>query len=313
MSNSVFRFISMLLILSSCSWATIGQPARKKNIRQELQKLTDLLTEAERKDDLQSFLKFYEQNAISMPEYQPVLNGVKEIEVFYGEIFARQRIKSIKRTIEETIDLGKTIIEIGTFKKEYSNSVANDSILTHKGKYWNVWAVQPDGNLKLKGEAFGFFHPVENPRTLIVPVSKLQVNDSEVYRNQKVPFELKAYNALMEKGVKTRNGILRAEFFTNDARFMPFADSTRTGIDKLKPYLIAYSSRGEVTIDSISIYTYHHEDFDDYVLEYAKFRVKWIMPQFAGRTEGKSIRVWKRQEDKSLRLYREIGLHNHIE
>jgi hypothetical protein len=116
----------------------------------------------------------------------------------------------------------------------------------------------------------------------------------------------------MEKGVRIRDGVLRSEFFTEDARFMPFADSTKTGIEQLKPYLIAYSTRGNVTIDSIACYTYHHEDFNDFILEYAMFKVKWRVPDVSGMTEGKGIRIWKRQKDKSLKLYREIGTHDHL-
>ncbi len=100
-------------------------------------------------------------------------------------------------------------------------------------------------------------------------------------------------------------------FFTNDASFMPFANSTVTGIDNLKPYLVAYNS-GEVTIDSISVYTYHYENFDDYLLEYPKFRVKFTTPQTSGSMQGKGIRIWKRQADKSLKIHREIGLHDHL-
>lgn len=117
----------------------------------------------------------------------------------------------------------------------------------------------------------------------------------------------------MEKGVRNRDGILRSEFITHDAKFMPFAEPTVTGIDEIKPYLIAYSSRGEVTIDSISVYTYHYEYLNDYLLEYPKYKVKWSAPPSSGRTVGKGIRIWKRQEDKSLKIYREISTHNHIE
>lgn len=118
----------------------------------------------------------------------------------------------------------------------------------------------------------------------------------------------------MEKYVRIGDGALRSEFFTNDGKFMPFAHSTVTGMDELKPYLIAYDTHREgFTIDSISVHTYHYEYFDDYVLEYPKFKVKWSTPQFSGRTEGKGVRIWKRQEHKSLRIYREIGTHNHIE
>ena len=117
----------------------------------------------------------------------------------------------------------------------------------------------------------------------------------------------------MEKGVRKRDGNLRSEFFMKDGSIYPFADTTVTGMDQIKPYLIAYSSRGTVTIDSIMCYTYDFETLGEYILEYDMFKVKWSVPNFSGRTEGKGIRIWKRQQDKSLRLYREIGTHNHLE
>ena len=246
-----------------------------------------------------------------MPEYQPTLTGIADIETFYKEIFRRQNIKSIVRSAEEFVDLGQTIVEIGTFKKEYSE-LNKDVTMVLNGKYYNVWVLQSDGGVKLKGESYGFFHPVDNPNALTVDIKKNQPSLSDHYSKEKIPFELKAYNALMEKGVRMRDGVLRSEFFTADARFMPFADSTKSGIEQLKPYLIAYSTRGNVTIDSIACYTYHHEDFNDFILEYAMFKVKWRVPDVSGRTEGKGIRIWKRQEDKSLKLYREIGTHDHL-
>ena len=60
-------------------------------------------------------------------------------------------------------------------------------------------------------------------------------------------------------------------------------------------------------------YTYEFETRGEYILEYDMFKVKWSVPNYSGRTEGKGIRIWKRQEDKSLRLYREIGTHNHLQ
>ena len=113
-------------------------------------------------DDLRVFLALYAENAISMPEYQPTLQGAKEIETFYKEIFQRQEIKTFQRTTEEIIDLGGTFIELGSFRKEYKET-KSDTLLTQDGKYWNVWEAQADGTLKLKGEAFGFFHHVPQP------------------------------------------------------------------------------------------------------------------------------------------------------
>ncbi len=43
-----------------------------------------------------------------------------------------------------------------------------------------VWENQSDGNFKLKGEAFGFFHPVEHPESLIVSMNKTQPDESDI-------------------------------------------------------------------------------------------------------------------------------------
>lgn len=301
-----------LFILSSCSKGKTQDSALLNNVEDQIQKLNKTLTDAEKNDDLESFLAVYDENAISMPEYQPTLQGSREIKAFYQEIFQRQNIKTFEKEIEEVIQLDSTIIEIGTFTKEYAHQDA-DTLAVQNGKYWNVWGVQKNGILKLKGESFGYFHPIENPETLVVQVEKTKTLNPENATKANIPFELKAYNALMEKGVRIRDGALRSEFFTTDAKFMPFAEPSVSGIEKLKPYLVQYSSRGEVVIDSITCSTYHYESFDDYMLEYAQFKVKWIVPQYVGRTEGKGIRIWKRQEDHSLKLFREIGTHNHLD
>lgn len=72
-------------------------------------------------------------------------------------------------------------------------------------------------------------------------------------------------------------------------------------------------SGGDVTIDPVSVYTYHQECFDNNILEYYKFRAQWNTPQDSGKVQGNGARIWKRQQDKSLRIYREIGTHNHLD
>jgi ketosteroid isomerase-like protein len=298
----------LVLLFSACS---IKNPTDKISfdaIQQKIKKLTEEITELEKKDNLKGFMIHYDNASISMPEYQLTLTGPIEVKAFYKEIFARQKIKAFKKNTEEIIVIDSIAIEIGTFKKEYLDSVT-DSAFVQNGKYWNIWSIKSDGSLKIKGEAFGYFHPIKNADLLVVQSNNKQPSESEVLLTKQIPIELKAYNALMEKGVRNRDGILRAEFFTDNAQFMPFADSTKKGIEKIKPYLIAYNA-GTVTIDSIMVYTYDYEKIENYVIEYSMFKVKWSVPQLSGRTEGKGIRIWKRQEDNSLKLFREIGTHN---
>lgn len=297
----------LFLLILSCS----GNKGKviSSDVEETLQHLTKNLDEAEVNDDLDAFIQYYDENALSMPEYQSTLEGQNEIQSYYSEIFKRQNIKEYQRHAHEFLRLDKTIVVIGTFKKEFTDS-KNDSTVTLMGQYWNVWA-EKDDTFILKGEAYGYFHPVEHPEALVIPGSD-QPDEADILLKKEIPFELKAYNALMEKGVRKRDPIVRSGFFTEDGSFKPFADTTVTGMDKIKPYLIAYSSRGTVTINSVMCYTLDFEYSGEYVLEYDMFKVKWTNANGPGRTEGKGIRIWKRQADHSLRLYREIGTHNHL-
>ena len=309
-TTRLFTLLVALFLFSACAKEKARDAPHSADAEAQIKKLSRALTEAEKNGDLKTFLSHYDESAISMPEYQPTLQGLGEIESFYKEIFGRQTIRTFNRQAEEIIELDSTIVEIGTFKKEYTDSQA-DTLVTQHGKYWNVWHRQREGNYRLKGEAFGFFHPVAHPEALTVRFKKITAEASPVSLKA-MPFELKAYNALMEKGVTTRDGVLRAEFFTDDAVLFPFQEPAVRGMDKLKPYLINYNS-GKVTIDSIAVYTYDYERFHNYILEYDEFRVRFTVPNFSGRVEGKGIRVWKRQADQTLKIYREIGTHNHLE
>ncbi len=302
-----------LLVLGCvCAMSLHAQTSEPSGaLQSRLQQLSDRLSTAEKNDDIKGVLAFYEEDAISMPDYQPMLRGTNEIGPYYTEIFRRQKVSFLQRQTKEVIPLGKTIIEIGTFKKKLSPT-ADDTSSLLQGKYCHIWHVQADSSLKIKREISGFFHPVARPEAFVVGLST-HAGEAVIYDEDEIPVELRAYNALMEKYVKNGEGALRSQFFCDDGQFMPFAHPTVSGIQALKPYLVAYDTHGEgFRFDSISVYTYDFEYFQDHVLEYPKFKVKWSTPTASGKAEGKNVRIWKRQKDGSLKLYVEISTHDHL-
>ena len=301
-------YLLLIIITSSCGTKKQSQENINTKTEQAIRLLTRELDDAESKPALSECVARYTELAILMPEYQVTLTGRNEIENYYREIFKKQHIKTINRNPREFIHLRNSIIVIGTFKREYGTH-NNDSLITLNGKYWQVWTQGTD-TYRIKGEAFGYFHPVDHPESLIISENQRQPDESEI--QIEVPFELKAYNALMEKGVRQRNAPLRIAFFTEDGIFYPFADSAVVGLAQLKPYLTAYSSGGTVTIESVSCYTLSFEDLGDHILEYAMFKVEWSHANGSGKTEGKGIRIWRRQSNGSLKLFREIGTHNYL-
>src|SRR5688572_27710117 len=147
-----YRILILLLSVTAChSEEGVNEEQFHRSVEQKLEGLTQKLTEAEATDNLHAFIGYYDERAISMPEYQITLDGQMGIENFYRKIFSRQRIKSFQRKSQEFIHMDSTIVEIGTFRKEYSPSEA-DSIITLSGKYWHVWHTMPDGNFRIKGE-----------------------------------------------------------------------------------------------------------------------------------------------------------------
>jgi ketosteroid isomerase-like protein len=263
-------------------------------------------------EDVESLMLFYAPNTVFMPEYQQTIKGLDGIKAYYKEIFNRRQTTVFNKKIMEVIDMKNTIAEIGTFNLEYTASNDTKKIPLN-GKYINIWTLQKNGSLQLKGEAFGYFHAVENPSSHVVNMPNEPSNNTvELKENTNINFELMALNALNEKSVKTRDGNLRANFYTQDAIFMPFADSMKIGATTIRNHLIEYN-KGNVTIDTIHVFSTYIEVAGSYVIEYPRFYVKWRVPNMSGTGSGKGIRIWRRERDCSLKMYREIGVHDHLE
>ena len=238
----------------------------------------------------------FQQDGILMADYQSELKGIDNISRYYDSLFLNNSISDYQMTSHELFDFGNTVVDIGNF--QWLREKRNES-----GKYWNVWKKDVTGTYRLFTQAFGFFHKIDTPTLLSFKISSMKL------REDTSSFELQAYNALMEKAVRERSGMLRTEFFTDDAIFYPFEDSPKVSKKVLLPYLIAYNS-GDVTIPSIKIFTTYQASFGEYILEYNGFNVDWQSGNYQGSTTGKGVRIWRRQPNGSLKILREIGLHD---
>src|SRR5688572_2268989 len=119
---SVLSLLFFLPILISCTRGKEPDTDSRKRVEQRVEGLTQKLTNLEAADSLDTFLQYYDDDAISMPEYQLTLRGRNEIKSFYREIFNRQKIVTFNRKSKEFIHMDSTVVEIGSFEKEYTNS-----------------------------------------------------------------------------------------------------------------------------------------------------------------------------------------------
>ncbi|MEQ8573675.1 MAG: nuclear transport factor 2 family protein, partial [Fulvivirga sp.] len=293
-----------LLLLLATVLACKEQPTNQQieviDLKVTIASLNNQLVAAAKARDFTQVDKLYLNDAILLAEYNPLIAGKEDIEKYYAEIFKRQEVTDYQKETTELFDFGATILEIGDFKKSFSNTQQQE------GKYFNVWQQSASGSLKLKSEAFGYYHPIDSPASLRVYLTE------KTLVSRKTTLELEAYHALNENCVRDRDTKKLLTSYTDDAIYYPFADTKKAGIEVLTEHFTAYHAP-PVKIDSIEIETFDFIPVDDGIIQYSQFFVKWTVPGFSGTTEGTGQIHLKRQADNSLKMHRQLGVHVHNE
>lgn len=293
-----------LVLLLSCQQTTKPDPRQVmslESIKQILVQHNQKIIAATKGQTFELMKELYESTSLLMPEYNPVIKSLVNINTYYDTLFARMPIKTYSRQTLEVTLIDDRVIEIGLFTKVLENG------LSYKGKYLTVWRVDLLANLTIRAEAFGYLHQVENPSLLVVKaahgITALAVE---------MPWEMEAYNALNETNVMDRIPEKSANAYTADAMYLPFADSIKSGKAALLDHYKGYYQY-PAKIDSLQNVTYAYDQVDDGYIRYTGFYVDWTVPQFSGNTRGTGISYWKREQDNTLRIHRQIGLHIHQE
>ena len=296
--------ILMIVIFMSCNQVP---PTETENVTPDeaistsIKSLNAKLVDAAKTKSFDKVAEFYEDDAILLAEYNPLIDGKKSIREFYTQLFDRQNITDYQKETKELFHFTNTVLEIGEFTKTCDNDVQN-------GKYWNYWEKKDDGNLTLIAEAFGFNHPIEDPTPLRISSIQDTTLGLSTRNNKEIPIELAAYDAMNENIVRDRDTKKVINAYTEDGAYYPFASPAKVGREELSKHYHDYHA-GPVKIDSVEVWTYDFHLVDDGVIKYTKFYVDWTVPDFSGNTQGTGIIYYKRQPDNSLKIYRQIGLH----
>lgn len=114
-------------------------------------------------------LGLYTADAISMPSYSPIVEGIAAIRKASEEM-AKTPVKynAFELTTLKVIPTGNLIIEVGTYKLNVSMSGLDKPVDDH-GKYLTVWEKQKDGSLKIKIETW---NSDINPMTMKPPMEQ---------------------------------------------------------------------------------------------------------------------------------------------
>ena len=147
--NLLFPFFFLLLITSGGAFAQTVD-----DYTQKIQERNKQIAEYMVKGNTEASLGLYTEDAISMPSYEPMHQGIAEIRKATETMAASgMKFESFEPNIVKVIPMGDLITEIGTYNvsliMEGSNKPMKD-----QGKYLTIWEKQDDGSLKIKVETW---------------------------------------------------------------------------------------------------------------------------------------------------------------
>ncbi len=130
-----------------------SQPSAKE-YQLKIEALNKEMTKSMLEGNIEKNLSLYAADAISMPSYEPMRQGIAEIRKGAEEMAKMgMKVNSFEPTILKVIPDGNLITEIGHYKIKFTMP-GMDMPMEDHGKYLTIWEKQKDGSLKVKVETW---------------------------------------------------------------------------------------------------------------------------------------------------------------
>ena len=121
-------------------------------LKMKIQKINNEMAQAMVSGNSEKSLSYYANDAISMPNNAPMVEGIDAIRKSNQEMMqSGMQIKSFEFTTKKVKLCDSMITEIGTYKGSFMMPNMQQPV-EDQGKYLTIWEKQADGSLKIKIE-----------------------------------------------------------------------------------------------------------------------------------------------------------------
>ena len=156
------RIILIFCAVIAVSWSAMAaEPAA--DLKAKIEKANKKMVEAALKGDSETSLRYYTEDAISLPNYSPMLKGKEAIRGHWKQMEeAGIKFEDFEMETVQLAQHGDIVHEIGTFTATLKIPGAPESV-KEAGKYLTVWQKQSDGSVKIVAETYNSdTHPMQN-------------------------------------------------------------------------------------------------------------------------------------------------------
>ena len=253
---------------------------------------------------------YYAENVRLMPEFQFTVMGKSNALAYQQAFTDRFDVQQTERTPLETLDLGTRLAELGTFTTTLTLKQTGRQY-TLRGKYQSLWEKRETGKPVLVTEAWNYDHPVEIADQLrfgAVPAVQVAYQ-AHLPVNGNIRFELAALNRLMEEAFTQHDAGIAAQFFTDDGAFIYSQHPIYRGRKELDAFFEAHMREMPI-FEKLDCRTDRIDVLEGYVIEYASHIAHWRKGESSGVNTGKNLRIWRREKDGSLKMFRQMAMYD---
>ncbi|MCV2485257.1 hypothetical protein OD917_10000 [Flavobacterium sp. SH_e] len=275
-------------------------------IRKQIEAYNTAFATAFLKGNQNALIKAYTDQSIFMPEHSRQRTGKKSISAFYEQWLSQAKIISYERTILEIQDFGSYVLEIGNFTENLI--LKRQDPHSYSGKYAVLWQKKKQF-LTIAAEIWGsasYFDDKNIPEIDDSDVSQTQ----EYISSDQLTLEVKDRNNTIKSLVQNRQGVEHAKMFMPDAMYLTYYTPILSGEKEITAYFTEHEKPGTLSIEQISIKTSGIINAGKAIVEFGFYNVDWRDGDNNGNVKGKSINVWKRNNNGELMLFRQMVNHD---
>lgn len=142
----------LLTALLLCFTSLNGLSQTDQELKQKIEGINKELAKAMIEGDFSKSLKYYTNDAITMPNNSKMVQGIEEIKKSNETMIQSGiKMKNFEATTLQVKSCGTQVTEIGTYKLSMTIPGMPNDYEDH-GKYLTIWEKQADGSLKIKIE-----------------------------------------------------------------------------------------------------------------------------------------------------------------
>jgi len=143
----------MICIMFACFTVTAVSQSDAE-LKTKISKMNKEMAQAIIEGNTQKSLTFYATDAVSLPNYGKMAQGIDAIKKASEEMMASgMKVNSMEFNTLLVKSYGNMISEIGSYKMSGSMPGMAEP-MKDQGKYLMLWEKQPDGSLKIKVETW---------------------------------------------------------------------------------------------------------------------------------------------------------------